>query len=81
MPVRPVEASGVAVPLKPIEQCVILYVEDDATMAFLFRTALEECGFSPQLFHVTDGEQATAFLSQEGRYNSCAPPRPCAARP
>ena len=59
---------------KNLDDCVLLQVEDDDASAFLFQTALREAGLSPQCFRVTDGEQATAFLLQDGRYQNA--PRP-----
>ena len=59
---------------KKLDDCVLLQVEDDDATAFLFQKALREAGLSPQYFRVTDGEQATAFLLQDGRYQNA--PRP-----
>jgi two-component system, chemotaxis family, response regulator Rcp1 len=59
---------------KRIHECVLLHVEDDDGTACLFRLALQEIGAWPQFFRVTDGEQAMAFLLQNGPYRSA--PRP-----
>ena len=59
---------------KKIEQCVLLYVEDDDAAAYLFQTALEDAGLNPRVYRVTDGDQATTFLLQGGAYESA--PRP-----
>ena len=59
---------------KKIEQCVLLYVEDDDAAAYLFQTALEDAGLNPRVYRVTDGDQATTFLFQTGAYESA--PRP-----
>ena len=61
-------------PAKEIERCVVLYVEDYDAIAYLFQMALGKTGLAPQVFRVTDGEQATAFLCQVGLYESA--PRP-----
>lgn len=60
--------------VKKPEECILLYVEEDDATAHLFRIALNEAGVNPQVFRVTDGDQATAFLSRTGAYE--AAPRP-----
>jgi two-component system, chemotaxis family, response regulator Rcp1 len=57
-----------------VEECVLLYVEDDDATAFLFQMALRENGISPQFFRVTDGVEATAFLFRLDGYSDA--PRP-----
>lgn len=52
----------------------LLYVEDEDGAAFLFETAVQECGLDVQLFRVSDGEQAYAFLTHAGSYAKA--PRP-----
>lgn len=53
---------------------VLLYVEDEDAAVFLLETALREAGISVQLFRVSDGEQALAFLRRSGAYAKA--PRP-----
>lgn len=60
--------------VKPVEECILLYVEDEDATAFLFQTALEEEHINVKLFRVTDGEQATAFLFRTGVYESAPVP-------
>jgi CheY-like chemotaxis protein len=57
-----------------ISDCVVLYVEDDDSAAFLFQLALRDVETTPQLFRVTHGDEATAFLTQTGSYREA--PRP-----
>jgi two-component system, chemotaxis family, response regulator Rcp1 len=57
-----------------IADCVVLYVEDDDSAAFLFQIALSELEKRPQLFRVTNGDQAMAFLSRTRPYRDA--PRP-----
>lgn len=57
--------------LKSIE---ILLVEDNPGDACLAREALEESKISNQLHIVEDGEEALAFLRQQGRFSTA--PRP-----
>lgn len=52
----------------------LLYVEDDDATAYLFQMALSRTDLPPQVFRVTDGEQAILFLLQEGAYREA--PRP-----
>ncbi|MDB6023827.1 MAG: response regulator receiver protein [Verrucomicrobiales bacterium] len=47
---------------------VLLYAEDDAGFAELFKCALEKGGFKHNIAHVHDGEQAIAYLNGEGGY-------------
>jgi len=60
-------------PEKNIHDCVLLYVEDDDASAYLFQLALRETD-APHFFRVTNGEDATAFLLQNGPYSNA--PRP-----
>jgi chemotaxis family two-component system response regulator Rcp1 len=60
--------------LRRIEECLLLYVEDDDATAYLFQMALERSGIPPRFFRVTDGEEAIAFLLQRGSYTRA--PRP-----
>lgn len=53
---------------------VLLYVEDEDAAVFLLETALREAGIAVQLFRVSDGEQALAFLRHSGAYAKA--PRP-----
>jgi CheY-like chemotaxis protein len=52
----------------------LLYVEDEDGAAFLFETAVQECGLAVQLFRVSDGEQAYAFLKKTGPYTKAPKP-------
>ena len=47
-----------------IEDCSILYVDDDDATVYLFRLALREAGISPQIFRVGRGDEAMAFLDR-----------------
>jgi two-component system, chemotaxis family, response regulator Rcp1 len=53
---------------------VLLYVEDEDAAVFLLETALREAGLTVQLYRVSDGEQALAFLGKSGSYAKA--PRP-----
>lgn len=59
---------------KPIADCVVLYVEDDDATAYLFQIAMRESEFYPQVFRVTDGEQAIGFVLQTGAYQDAPLP-------
>jgi chemotaxis family two-component system response regulator Rcp1 len=63
-PPRPVE-------ILPVE---VLLVEDSAGDVRLMQEALKECGLARKLSIVRDGEQALAFLHQQGAFQKC--PRP-----
>ena len=52
----------------------LLHVEDDDSIAFLLRAALDEIGASISVYRVSDGEQALAFLHKSGAYREAAPP-------
>jgi CheY-like chemotaxis protein len=52
----------------------VLHVEDDDSMAFLLRAALDEMGASISVYRVSDGEQALAFLHQSGLYRDAVKP-------
>jgi CheY-like chemotaxis protein len=52
----------------------LLHVEDDDSIAFLLRAALDEIGASISVYRVSDGEQALAFLHRSGVYQEAAPP-------
>lgn len=53
---------------------ILLYVEDEDAAVFLLETAITEAGVHLQLYRVSDGEQAIAFLKQKGIYRTV--PRP-----
>jgi two-component system, chemotaxis family, response regulator Rcp1 len=53
---------------------VLLYVEDEDAAVFLLETALKEAAIPAQLYRVSDGEQALAFLRKAGAYEKA--PRP-----
>jgi two-component system, chemotaxis family, response regulator Rcp1 len=46
----------------------ILLVEDSEGDARLAKEAMKDCKIRNNLFHVVDGEEAMAFLRQQGRY-------------
>jgi CheY-like chemotaxis protein len=52
----------------------LLYVEDEDAAAFLLETALQETSTAVQLFRVSDGEQALAFLSKADPYAKAPKP-------
>jgi hypothetical protein len=49
-----------------MRNCVVLHVEDDDAMAFLFRAALDEAGVDVSVYRVSDGEQALSFVRNTG---------------
>jgi CheY-like chemotaxis protein len=53
---------------------VLLYVEDEDAAVFLLETALREAGIQAQLYRVSDGEQALAFLRCSGAYAKAPKP-------
>ena len=53
---------------------VLLYVEDEDAAVFLFEIALKEAEIDVDLYRVSDGEEALAFLSHSPRYEKA--PRP-----
>ena len=58
---------------KKIHECVLLHVEDDDGAAYLFQTALRQTDLR-QYSRVSNGEEAMAFLLQQGAYSFA--PRP-----
>jgi CheY-like chemotaxis protein len=52
----------------------LLHVEDDDSVAFLLRAALDEIGASISVYRVSDGEQALAFLRRSGVYREASQP-------
>jgi len=52
----------------------LLYVEDEDGAAFLFEAAVAEAEAPVQLFRVSDGEQALAFLKKAGPYAKAPTP-------
>ena len=54
-------------PAKKLHESVLLHVEDDDAAAYLFQTALQQTDLR-QFFRVSNGEDAMAFLLQEGAY-------------
>jgi CheY-like chemotaxis protein len=52
----------------------LLYVEDEDGAAFLLETALQESGLPVQLFRVSDGEEALAFVNGTGPYSKAPKP-------
>lgn len=53
---------------------VLLYVEDEDAAVFLLETALKEACIPVQLYRVSDGEQALAFLRCDGAYEKAPKP-------
>jgi DNA-binding response OmpR family regulator len=53
---------------------VMLYVEDEDAAVFLLETALKEMKMDVDLYRVSNGEEALAFLNRTGSYRSA--PRP-----
>lgn len=47
---------------------VILHVEDEDAAAYLLRAAIDEAGLPLNIYRVSDGEQALAFLHQTHPY-------------
>ena len=59
---------------KPIEDCVVLYVEDDDATAYLLQTAMRAADVRPHIVRVCDGDEAVAFLRRSGLYASAPQP-------
>ena len=53
---------------------VMLYVEDEDAAVFLLETALKEMKIEVELYRVSNGEEALAFLNRSGAYRDA--PRP-----
>src|SRR6476619_4918442 len=53
---------------------VMLYVEDEDAAVFLLETALKEMKIDLELYRVSNGEDALAFLNRSGAYRDA--PRP-----
>jgi two-component system, chemotaxis family, response regulator Rcp1 len=53
---------------------VMLYVEDEDAAVFLLETALKEMKTDVDLYRVSNGEEALAFLNRTGSYRNA--PRP-----
>jgi CheY-like chemotaxis protein len=53
---------------------VLLYVEDEDAAVFLLETALKEVRITVELYRVSDGEQALAFLRRSGAYQAAPKP-------
>ena len=54
--------------------CHILIVDSNPADVTLAREAFREAGLSPQLHIAKNGEEALAFLRQEGRFSNAARP-------
>jgi len=52
----------------------LLYVEDEDAAVFLLETALKEAGIRVELYRVSDGEEALAFLQRSGAYEKAPIP-------
>ena len=57
-----------------VRENVLLYVEDEDAAVFLLETALKEASIPAQLYRVSNGEEALAFLRKLGVYEKA--PRP-----
>ena len=57
-----------------ITDCVILYVEDNDATVYLFQMALRERGSMPQLFRVSSGDEAIAYLNNNSPYQDAPKP-------
>ena len=57
-----------------VNACTVLHVEDEDASAFLFRAALSEAGFSANVYRVSNGEEALAFLRKLGSYQQAERP-------
>jgi len=53
---------------------VMLYVEDEDAAVFLLETALKEMKMDVELYRVSNGDEALAFLNRTGSYRNA--PRP-----
>jgi two-component system response regulator len=53
---------------------VALHVEDEDAAAYLLRAAIDEAGLPLNIYRVSDGEQALAFLLQNDPYKSARTP-------
>ena len=57
-----------------MRDCVALHVEDEDAAAYLLRAAIDEAGLPLNIYRVSDGEQALAFLLQHDPYKSARKP-------
>jgi CheY-like chemotaxis protein len=53
---------------------VALHVEDEDAAAYLLRAAVDEAGLPLNIYRVSDGEQALAFLLQHDPYTAARMP-------
>jgi CheY-like chemotaxis protein len=53
---------------------VALHVEDEDAAAYLLRAAIDEAGLPLNIYRVSDGEQALAFLLQHDPYTTARTP-------
>jgi CheY-like chemotaxis protein len=53
---------------------VALHVEDEDAAAYLLRAAIDEAGLPLNIYRVSDGEQALAFLLQHDPYTAARTP-------
>jgi two-component system, chemotaxis family, response regulator Rcp1 len=54
--------------------CVALHVEDEDAAAYLLRAAIDEAGLALNIYRVSDGEQALAFLLRHDPYQAARKP-------
>ena len=52
----------------------VLHVEDEDASAFLFRAALSDAGIAANVYRVSNGEEALAFLHKLGSYQQAERP-------
>ncbi|HMF77003.1 MAG TPA: response regulator [Bryobacteraceae bacterium] len=57
-----------------MKNCVVLHVEDEDAAAYLLRAAIDEAGLPLNIYRVSDGEQALAFLLQTDPYTNARTP-------
>jgi two-component system response regulator len=57
-----------------MRSCVALHVEDEDAAAYLLRAAIDEACLSLNIYRVSDGEQALAFLLQLEPYTTAPTP-------
>jgi CheY-like chemotaxis protein len=66
--------AGSMVITRDDQPITILLVDDDADCRLLIRDAISECKVNNEVFEVSNGREALAFLHQEGAYADA--PRP-----
>jgi two-component system, chemotaxis family, response regulator Rcp1 len=59
---------------RKIEDCTILYVDDDDATVYLFRMALRQAGIAPRVLRVGRGDEAIAFLTRVAPFEEAPVP-------